>query len=45
MEAHAELLAPLAADEQDKLVDYLQRLLVSQPAELVADSSVEVRAG
>jgi len=45
MDAHAELLAPLAPDEQDKLVDYLQRLLVSQPAELVADASVEVGTG
>ena len=45
MEAHAELLAPLAADERDKLVDYLQRLLVSQPAELLADAPVEVRTG
>jgi MarR family transcriptional regulator, lower aerobic nicotinate degradation pathway regulator len=45
MEAHAELLAPLTAAERAHLVDYLQRLLVSQPAELVADPAVEVRTG
>jgi len=43
MEAHAELLSPLSDEERTNLVDYLQRLLVSQPAELVADPAVEVR--
>ena len=45
MTAQEELLSVLDEDERRTLVASLQRLLVSQPAELVADSPVEVRAG
>jgi DNA-binding MarR family transcriptional regulator len=43
--AQDELLAPLSEAERRALVSSLQKLLVSQPAELVADPAVEVRAG
>ena len=43
--AQDELLAPLSAGERDELKTLLQRLLVGQPAELVADPPVEVRPG
>jgi DNA-binding MarR family transcriptional regulator len=39
------LLAPLTAPEREQLIALLQKLLVSEPAELVADAPVEVRAG
>jgi DNA-binding MarR family transcriptional regulator len=45
MAAQDELLSVLSASERRQLVDSLQRLLMSQPAELVADPTVEVRAG
>jgi DNA-binding MarR family transcriptional regulator len=43
--AQDELLAPLSAAERRALVSSLQKVLMSQPAELVADPPVEVRAG
>jgi DNA-binding MarR family transcriptional regulator len=43
LEAEREFLAPLSAGERDTLVSLLQRLLVREPAELVADPPVEVR--
>jgi DNA-binding MarR family transcriptional regulator len=42
--AQDEVLSVLSAAERRALVRSLQRLLVSQPAELVADAPVEVRA-
>jgi DNA-binding MarR family transcriptional regulator len=45
MAAQEELLSVLGESERRQLVDSLQRLLVSQPAELVADPAVEVRTG
>jgi DNA-binding MarR family transcriptional regulator len=45
MVAQDELLSVLSAEERRSLVSSLQRLLVSQPAELVPDTPVEVRAG
>ena len=45
MAAQEELLSVLDDDERRTLVGSLQRLLVSQPAELVADAPVEVGAG
>jgi DNA-binding MarR family transcriptional regulator len=43
--AQDELLAPLDNSERGQLMKLLQRLLVGQPAELVADTPVEVRPG
>lgn len=43
--AQDELLGPLGDSERDQLRALLQKLLVSQPAELVPDSPVEVRPG
>lgn len=40
-----ELLRPLEPRERDQLRDLLQRLLVGQAPELVADPPVEVRTG
>src|SRR3954468_8841199 len=40
-----EILAPLDDAERKQLTALLQRLLVGQPAELVADAPVEVRPG
>ncbi len=45
MAAQDELLSVLSEPERRQLVDSLQRLLMSQPAELVADPAVEVRTG
>ena len=45
MVAQEELLSVLSAEERRSLVSSLQRLLVSQPAELLPDTPVEVRAG
>jgi DNA-binding MarR family transcriptional regulator len=45
MAAQEELLSVLSEAERRALVSSLQRLLVSQPAELVPDAPVEVRAG
>ena len=46
MAAQEELLVRRSsAEERRSLVSSLQRLLVSQPAELVPDAPVEVRAG
>jgi DNA-binding MarR family transcriptional regulator len=45
MAAQEDLLSVLSEDERRQLISALQRLLVSQPAELVADPAVEVRAG
>jgi DNA-binding MarR family transcriptional regulator len=45
MAAQEELLAVLSAEERRVLVKSLQRLLVSQPAELVTNPPVEVRTG
>ena len=42
--AQDELLSVLGAEERRNLVSSLQRLLMSQPAELVANPPVEVRA-
>jgi len=44
MAAQEELLSVLDAGERRALVDSLQRLLVSQATELLADPAVEVRA-
>lgn len=43
MAAQDELLSVLSETERRQLVSALQKLLVSQPAELVADPAVEVR--
>ena len=43
LETEDEYLAPLSAAERKQFVDLLQRVLVSQPAELVANPPVEVR--
>jgi DNA-binding MarR family transcriptional regulator len=43
--AQDEILRPLDPRERDQLRDLLQRLLVGQAPELVADPPVEVRAG
>jgi DNA-binding MarR family transcriptional regulator len=45
MAAQEELLSVLSEKERAQLVGSLQRLLMSQPAELIADPTVEVRAG
>jgi DNA-binding MarR family transcriptional regulator len=45
LEAQDELLSVLTDEERRELISSLQRLLVSQPPELVADASVEVRSG
>ena len=45
MAAQEDLLSVLSAAERRALISSLQRLLVSQPAELVPDTPVEVRAG
>ncbi len=45
MAAQEELLSVLSEGERRALVSSLQRLLMSQPAELVAHAPVEVRAG
>ena len=42
--AQDELLSVLGAEERSNLISSLQRLLMSQPAELVANPPVEVRA-
>lgn len=42
-ETEAEFLAPLSPAERKQFVELLQRVLVSQPAELVANPPVEVR--
>jgi MarR family transcriptional regulator, lower aerobic nicotinate degradation pathway regulator len=44
LEAEDELLAPLDAEERRQLIDLMQRVLVGEPAKLVADAPVEVRA-
>ena len=44
MEAQEQLLSVLTEAEERQLVGILQRLLVREPAELVADPSVEVRS-
>jgi DNA-binding MarR family transcriptional regulator len=44
LKAEDEFLTPLSASERRTLVELLQRLLVGQPAELLADPPVEVRA-
>ncbi len=45
LEVQDELLSPLDAREREQLTELLQRLLVGQPSELVADPPVEVRPG
>ena len=45
LETEAEFLAPLSADERKQLVEMLQRVLMSQPAELLTYPPVEVRPG
>jgi DNA-binding MarR family transcriptional regulator len=45
LEAQDEILAPLDDAERKQLTALLQRLLVGQPAELVANAPVEVRPG
>jgi DNA-binding MarR family transcriptional regulator len=44
IETEKEFLAPLSPAERQQLVELLQRVLMSQPAKLVADAAVEVRA-
>ena len=43
--AEDEILSPLDAREREQLTALLQRLLVGQSSELVADAPVEVRPG
>jgi DNA-binding MarR family transcriptional regulator len=45
LETEREFLAPLSPSERKQFVELLQRVLVSQPAELVANPPVEVRPG
>jgi DNA-binding MarR family transcriptional regulator len=45
LESEGEYLAPLSTAERKQLIELLQRVLMSQPAELLAYPPVEVRPG